>query len=559
MSDIIILPETLRNKIAAGEVVERPASVVKELVENSIDAGSTRIDIEILRSGKRLIRVSDNGIGMDREDALLAFKRYATSKIKKEEDLFNINTMGFRGEALSSISSVSKINLTTSKKGDIGTFVEIVGGEIKNVKDCSTTGTSVEVWDLFFNTPARRKFLKTDSTENYHIIDTVTKIALSHYRVGFFLRSNNQEIINLPPAVSYRERITQLFGIDFIDNLIEINKEDNLTELSITAFLKKPINTKNQKNKQFIFINNRPIKDTIVSSAVYKAYEEFISRNEHPVFFIFLKIDPRMVDFNVHPTKREVRFSKRDLIFNFVYSTVREALKKMNYNFEKTIEDNRSYFVSQPAKDILSVSEDVKPFNVYNYEYIPFLYIGDTFIAICENNGITIIDYHAAHERINYERLLKKIKKESDINLSQRFLISHQVRIQESEYRLILENLDLLKDLGIDIEDFGHNSLIIRGVPDFLAKSDLNLLINDICNFLLEESLTSPPSESTLKKLAAKIACHSSIRGKDIPDGYRIAKLIKDLNETDNPNSCPHGRPIRIYLSINELKKMFKK
>lgn len=558
MSHITVLPEILRNKIAAGEVVERPASVVKELVENSIDAHSTWIEIDVLISGKRLIRVSDNGIGMDREDALLAFERYATSKIKREEDLFNIKTMGFRGEALSSIASVSKINLKTSKKGEIGTSVEIIGGDIKSVKDCSTTGTSIEVWDLFFNTPARKKFLKTDSTENYHIIDVVTRLALSHYWIGFVLRSNNQEIMALPPAFSYKERIIQLFGIELMDELINVYKEDNFMELSIEAFLNKPMNMKNQKNRQFLFINNRPIRDTLINSAVYKAYEDFISKDENPMFFLFLKINPQRVDFNVHPTKREVRFADKNTIFNFVYSVVREALRKKDYNFEKTSKDSKSCFASQTVGSTLNVSEEIQPFNVYNYEYTPYLYIGDAFVALSENNGITIIDYHAAHERINYERLLKKLKNESDI-ISQRFLIPFQVRVQEAEYRLILENLTILNSFGFDIEDFGHNTLIIRSVPDFLAESDLNSLISDLCNFLLEETLKYPPSESTLKKLAAKIACHSSIRGKEKLDGYKIARLIKALNETENPNTCPHGRPTRIFLTINELRKMFKK
>src|SRR5208283_628570 len=335
MSVITVLPVSLRNKIAAGEVVERPASVVKELIENAIDAAGARISIETIRAGKKLIHVSDNGTGMDREDAVRAFERYATSKIKDEQDLFNLKTMGFRGEALSSIAAVSKITLmTAAPSGEnspsaAGTCVEIAGGEIVSVKDCAAVGTSIAVRELFFNTPARRKFLKSDATENYHIIDTVTREALSHPHLMFVLRMDGSEVFSLPAASSLRERLLQLYGKDFIDGLIEHDISDAVdTGMTVHVFTSGLAHMKNNRNIQFVFVNRRPVKDQAVAYAVCKAYEGMVPREKYPAFFVFLDIDAGRVDFNVHPAKREVRFEQKAGIFDFVSHAVKEALKK---------------------------------------------------------------------------------------------------------------------------------------------------------------------------------------------------------------------------------------
>jgi DNA mismatch repair protein MutL len=549
MPDIKILPVNLRNKIAAGEVVERPASVVKELMENSIDAGASRIEIDISKAGKRLIRVSDNGIGMDKEDALLAFERHATSKIKNEEDLFNITTMGFRGEALASIASVSKVKIATSLQKRTGTCIEIIGGDMKDVKECSAIGTTIEIRDIFFNTPARQKFLKSDSAENYHIIDTVTRQALSHFKTGFILRIDGSEALNLPHASSLRERIMHIFGKEFADGLIETYNDSG--GIVMNAFLGKTTNLRNNKNSQFVFINDRPVKDQSVSYAVYKAYEELIPKDKHPVFILFISMDPRRVDFNVHPTKREVRFENKNIVFDFVYGAAREILRNgaighIPYSHNPPIQYSAPAIVSETASlyDIIA-----------HVDGIPFLYLGDTIVAIAEKGGLTLIDYHAAHERINYERLLKKIEMPS-----YKLLFPAQVRLQGREYMMILKNLDNLNELGIEAEDFGHETIIVRSLPEFLRDADLNALLGDIAASLSSEISGGVESiDSAKKTLAARLACHSSIRGKEVPDGIRIARLLKDLSETDNPNACPHGRPTRIFISPDELKKMFKK
>lgn len=581
MSRINILPLNLRNKIAAGEVVERPASVVKELIENSIDAGALRIEIDTAKAGRRLIKVSDDGAGMDREDALLAFQRYATSKIKDENDLLNIRTMGFRGEALSSIASVSKVRLITAQKleekaedNKIGTYIEIIGGEIKEIKDVMTIGATIEINDLFFNTPARRKFLKSDGTENYHIVDTVTREALSHYKIGFVLRMDGDYALDLPAASSYRERIVQIFGKEFADELIETGAKDGV--MGIKAFLGNVSHLRNNRNNQFLFINRRPVKDQSITYAVYKAYEGLIPKDKHPAFLLFMEIDPSDVDFNVHPAKREVRFKDKSSVFDFVYRTAKTALsgQKSAAMAETETRGHGELEVSNyPFADsrihAFTVSQIAEPQELYNIEhseFMPFIYIGDTFVAIPDKNGLAIIDYHAAHERINYERLLRQ-SAVSGQESAVRLLFPRQIRLQSSEYRVILDNLKMLSSLGIEAEDFGHGTIVVRSLPDFLKDADANLLMSDLSNFLISDfkSQISDASGSietvdlTRKALAARLACHSSIRGKEVPDGMRIAQLFKDLNAMEDPEHCPHGRPTKIFISMYELRKMFKK
>ncbi len=588
-----MLPVSLRNKIAAGEVVERPASVIKELMENSIDAGSTRIAVDTAHAGKRLIKVADNGAGMEKEDALLAFERYATSKIRDENDLFCIRTMGFRGEALSSIAAVSKMKLATAPAGEvagpgesrqpaindqrsaIGACIEIYGGEIKEIKDCSAAGTTIEVKDLFYNTPARRKFLKSDTTENYHIIDTVTREALSHYHIGFVLRMDGSDVLRLPAASSHRERLLQIYGKEFLDGLLESESRD--ARMNIKAFFSKTTNLRNNKNSQFLFVNNRPVKDQSVSYAVNKAYEGMVPGDKHPLFFLFLEIDPVKVDFNVHPTKREIRFEDKSTVFHCVHRTARSVL--VPHDEARDVPPVPGTPVSAhgtgqagtgayqpfsgglPQDPLQTVSETVAAF--YE-ESTPFIYLGDTLVAIPGRDGITIMDYHAAHERINYERFLKGLEIPSCP-----LLFPQQVKMQGSEYRVVLDNHEMLNGFGMELEDFGHGTIIVRSLPEILRDADLQSLMSDAASALLRRDLTGEdptgsgnplePLNSPKKALAARLACHSSIRGKEVPDGTRIAGLMKALDAADDPGHCPHGRPTRIVISMNELKKMFRK
>jgi DNA mismatch repair protein MutL len=576
MTRIKVLPPLLRNKIAAGEVIERPASVVKELIENSIDAGSTRIEIAISGAGKKLIRISDNGCGISREDVLLAFERYATSKISEEQDLYHIRSMGFRGEALSSVASIARVRLVTAPKGSdeqAGVAVEIAGGEVKGVKDCPASGTIIEVKDLFFNTPARRKFLKTDTTENYHIIDAVTREALSHYDIGFILRIEGEDVLSLSPASSLRERLVQIYGKQFADGMIETTAGDE--DFSIKAFFGKASITRSNRNSQYLFINRRPVKDQSVNHAVYKAYEDIIPSGKHPVFFIFLEINPECIDVNVHPAKREVRFEDKTGVYNFIFRTAREALKGALEDFvsstpggemiqagystgERSIGGGLPRFndMSETSRPAMLSEPQAMPYEAS----MPTLYIGETFIAVSEGSGLTILDYHAAHERINFERLLKRRGEDSH-----RLLFPQQIKVEPKEYRVILENLPLFRDFGIDIEDFGHGTLLVRSVPEMLIDADLHAMLSESAECIAEnvprsESGAEPLLDSARRSMAARLACHSSVRGKgEVPDRTKISAILRDLKGCDEPDRCPHGRPTKINIPAAELKKMFKK
>jgi len=566
MPRIKVLPVELRNKIAAGEVVERPASVVKELIENSIDAGSSEITIEVLRGGRGLIRVADNGVGMDRDDALLSLQRHATSKLRDEKDLFNIITMGFRGEALPSIASVSRMRLVTGlKDAASGVSIEIHGGEIGKTMNSPSVGTSIEIRDLFFNTPARKKFLKSDSTELFHIIDSVTREALSHWDIGFRLFTETQETMNLPRASGARERILQIYGMEFLEGLMEVSTppflkrggQGGMGGLRMTAFVTKGDHFRNNKAHQFIFINRRPVKDQTISHAVYDAFKGTLPHDQHPVFFLFLEIDPRTVDFNVHPTKREVRFENKQEIHGFVRTHLREAIRKerlekmqdAGYRLQD-IEKRASGIVDHVSQAFggEAVSENLE----LDYQpSLPYIYLGDTFIAMAGKGGLTLIDHHAAHERILFESFLKGINLDSHA-----LLFPKQVKLSPKEYAVILGNRTLLSEMGLEVDDFGHNTLIVRSLPEALKEADIRGILSDVAAAFLEGVR---PFQSVKEVIAARIACHSSVRGKEILHQEEFQRLLSRLEKTEHPDQCPHGRPTRRFLSLDDLKKMFKR
>jgi DNA mismatch repair protein MutL len=567
MPEIRILPEDLINKIAAGEVIERPASVVKELVENSLDSGATRIRVDISRAGKKMISVSDNGSGMDIEDASMAFERHATSKITSEEDLFNIRTNGFRGEALSSIAAVSRISLSTARPGSTGTKLQIEGSRILNIKDSASPGTTVEVSDLFYNTPARLKFLKSDVTENSHITETVTSAALANHHVGFELRIDSRELLSLPPASDIMERIVQIFGAETAESLFY--SELNGIDMDLKIFAGAPAAARNTRAVQYVFVNSRSVKDQTVSYAVYQAYAESIPKGKHPVFFVFIDLPPMSVDFNVHPAKREVRFSDKSAVFNQVKKAVKNAISKtcladeaenkymsVHNTFNTSSEEANQGFYSAPQNIQTNIAECQKEYSAG----MPYLYLGGTFVAVQHTEGLMIIDYHAAHERVNYERLLN-----SKLFDSIALLFPAQVQLRPSEYSVLMNSLDLLKEFGFDIEDFGNNTIIVRSYPDMLAVGDFGALMSDIAACISASDSTQGKGDigllsSVKKRLAARLACHSSIRGRsEAPDSLRIANLLRDLSETENPECCPHGRPATHIISISEMNRIFKR
>ncbi|HIJ60229.1 MAG TPA: DNA mismatch repair endonuclease MutL [Nitrospirae bacterium] len=559
MGLIKILPEDIKNKISAGEVIERPASVVKELIENSIDARSTRIDIEISSAGKRLIKVSDNGLGMSVEDLPMSILPHATSKISTEKDLFDIHTLGFRGEALASISSVSKMKISSAEKDREGLTIAVEGGLVVSSSPCSIKGTVVEVRDLFYNTPVRLKFLKSDFTENHHIIETVINSAICNENISFYLHIDKSETLALSVASNRLHRLTQIYGKDMTDKFVtaEIQEDD----YNILIFYSQKDFYQNRKF-QYIFVNNRPVKDIALSRSIYNSLKDIIPEDKHPAFFIYIDVNPKIVDFNVHPAKREVRFMDKSIIFELINRAInkRESTKEQGKLTVLNEYENKDFY-SKTEHDYTFSSCLVQE-NKIDYKgtnlFANYISIGDTFIALSHERGLLLVDYHAVHERINYEKILhRKIK-------TVPLLFPCTVELDSSSYQAIKKNLSVLSELSIEIEDFGNNSVIVRAMPDFAIHADIEVIIKDLTAIFInrdnafEDSVN--PIEQIKRKVSASIACHASLRGRgELPDKAGIKVLLDELDRTTNPDSCPHGRPTRIFISHNELLKRFKK
>ena len=574
MSRISILPDVLINKIAAGEVIERPASIVRELMDNSIDAGATRIDVEALYGGKKFIKVSDNGEGMDREDALLCFQRHATSKITSEDELFHVATLGFRGEALSSISSVSKVTLTTSKaNSDIGVNMEIAAGRNREVSDAPPVkGTTVEIRDIFYNTPARRKFLKTVPTELSHIIETVIQKAFACPEIAFSLTHNNSELLNVRAASGLKERFNQLYGEEMAAEFLDVTKGSKA--IKVSGFTSSADFTRGSRSHQFIFVNRRPVINPTVNHAVYNAYRDIISKDRHPAYFLFLEVDPENVDVNVHPSKREVKFERPDEIHRFIGAAIYEAL---NPGYEIDVSPPATFGGGgfrrlpghqYPRQDNPAVSESVSAVSDNSQtdfftsgispDVRSFFHIGESFIATVTDDGLVIVDQHAAHERILYERFMKKTSIEAEP-----LFLPLRIELPVKEYNLIIKHKDFLRGFGLDTEEFGGNSLIVRTMPKELGKTDIRGLLIDIAAGILEEGTSGIKNDLTeerlLKSIAARMACHKSVRGSEILNNEELSKMMSDLDKAAEADKCPHGRPTKIYLSLDNLKKMFKR
>ncbi|RJQ48976.1 MAG: DNA mismatch repair endonuclease MutL [Nitrospiraceae bacterium] len=573
MPKIAVLPDILINKIAAGEVIERPASIVRELLDNSIDAGATRIDVEVLHGGKKLIKVSDNGSGMGRDDALLCFERHATSKIRSEDDLFDISTLGFRGEALPAIASVSKITLTSSvPHADTGVKIEIGVSQKKEISDAPPfQGTTVEVRDIFYNTPARRKFLKSNPTELSHIIETVIQKAFAYQEISFSLSHNGSELLNVSSASGLRERFTQLYGDELTREFFDAEKEGR--GMKVYGFVSKADFMRAGKSHQYIFVNKRPVKNATVNHAVYKAYGELIPGGRHPAYFIFLDIDSTKVDVNVHPAKREVRFETPDEIHRVVEAAVYEALNPGTRRETNQLPEHHpghkstphySYSFSEP----LRVGEQASEFFAASQadffasgtaqEVRRFYHVGESFFATITRDGLLIIDQHAAHERILYEKFLAKTSIETEM-----LALPLRVELPVREYTLIVEHKDFLHSLGMDIGDFGGNNIIIRALPGELRKADAKGLLMDLAAGIIEQETNGVKAdvdrESLLKNIAARLACHKSVRGDDPLTNEELTQMMSDLGQANEPDRCPHGRPTKILLTLDDLKKMFKR
>lgn len=563
MTTIKILDKHIVNQIAAGEVIERPYSVVKELIENSIDAGADNISIEVKDGGRSYIKVADNGSGMSKEDARLSILRHATSKLK---DLFNINTLGFRGEALSSISSVSNLKLSTNNETK-GIQLDISEGNISKEQEIGMNqGTVIEVSDLFFNTPVRKKYLKSREVELSHIIDIITRYTMANKHISFRLVSDGKEIIVSPKTDNLLNKIVSIYGKDTGKNMVPVNYQDSFVK--ITGFIGKPYITKSDKSMQSLFINSRYVKNEIVSGAIYDAYHTLLFLNRHPVIILNLDIDFTNIDVNVHPTKDIIRIEKEEELYRSVFNAIRQTFIKNNLVPDVSLDpstsiETRQNYLTERAKQTLLETEDSQKENIKQQKPIevkniigPVLILGqlNRMYILAENpKGLLIIDQHALQERVFFERLWKQYQ---DKNIEQQILLKPVIlELGINEKATLLNNRQYLNNLGFDIEEYGDNSFIIRKVPkifQLFTKNQLNEIINDLKNI---DRYTDNIKEEKI----AVMACRKAVKAGDTLTKPEMEKLIRELESCEKPFSCPHGRPTMINISLGDLEKKFKR
>lgn len=582
---IHVMSEVLANKIAAGEVIERVNSVVKELVENSIDAKAKVIDIDLIDSGIKKLTVTDDGVGMTKIDAKLAFSRHATSKLIKEDDLFFINTLGFRGEALPSIASVSKVKLKTST-GGVGTEIIIHGGKlISESASDARRGTSIEVSDLFYNTPARLKYLKSDTTELSNIVMYVEKLALTHPEIKFKLSNNNKEIVSTSGSNNLLKTIYELYGYLVSSNMIRITGSND--DYDIDGYICKPSILKSNRNHLTTIVNGRIVKNVELNKAINEGYYTYKPDIKYPIVVINISVDPTIIDVNIHPTKQDIKFSKQFELDSLVTKLIKDALyksllipkvevKEVNYDNEINIlkeEKPKEYIVN---KDLNILKDEQQQFNfatvkkevknnktdilekndtIKHLELYPCGLVMGTYI-ICENeSNMYLIDQHAAQERINYERYLKHLKSE-EIHTTD-LLIPISIELNPSDYIKFMERKEVLINMGFGIEEFGINTILIKKHPTWLLrgyeKESIEKLVDLVINDYNVDRIKFNDS------LAKTLACKMSVKGNTRITEQDMQSIISDLVLCDNPYNCPHGRPTIITFTKYELEKMFKR
>ncbi len=597
---IKILPDHVINKIAAGEVVERPASVVKELIENSIDAGATEIFIDVEQAGTRLIRISDNGSGMSKEDAKTAFLRHATSKISDDADLESIHTMGFRGEALSSIAAVSQIRMVTATPGNsAGVMIEIEAGKVKSIADAAASqGTSFEVGHLFYNTPARLKFLKSTATEFSHIVTAVSRQAMAHPSLRFKLTHNKKTVLDLPRSLSEKERAFQLYGNEIVENVMPFSGgRDNV---HIHGLIGRPAYSRADRTYQDFYVNHRAVKNASLTHALYSAYGDMLMRDRHPVGFIFIEMDPSLVDVNVHPAKAEVRFRNQSQIHDLLRDVIREGLRAHGMpvidtadvpgQYDSAVKEALSdYLKGQPAggaptfelkssllfgrrkRDLSAaalqsepdVSRGEKNSDVDGqtsitsaHDLFPLAQIHDSFIIAQSKEGMAIIDQHAAHERVLFEKLQNQFS--SGSAQIQNLLVPDQVELGPAQSDLLSEYLPELSKAGFLVEDFGNGTFVVKAVPALLIGADYKQLLLDILDEVNVHG-SSNKMETLRDEVLSVMACHPAIKIHRRLDQVEMEVLLHNLFKCRMPHTCPHGRPTVIRFSLDDIRKMFKR
>ena len=592
MSKIRVMNEILANKIAAGEVVEKCMNVVKEFVENSIDAKSDEIKIELVDSGVKMIKVTDNGIGMDKEDALLAFSRHATSKLIDEDDLFNINSLGFRGEALPSIASVSKTTLKTSN-GEDGWEVVVDGGKIESVESSDLKkGTSITVSNLFYNTPVRLKYLKNLYTELSHITDYVQKMALSYPNIKFTLINNDKVLLNTDGSGNLLKVIHNIYGLAITKKMIEVNGEND--DYEVSGYISYPEVVKGTKNAITTLVNGRIIRNLELNRAIIDSYHTYIAVDKYPIIVLNIDVDPSLIDINIHPTKMDIKFSKIDELKSLINKLITEQLTKLSLipeikkeEFITKEEENRlfdtylqekeeskkeesipiqtqqfefTYEVKDEDKtyqrqelDIIDTNEKTKESRIK--KMFPVGLVHGTYIIAENEDGMFIIDQHAANERINYEKYLYALGNHDKTNMD--LLFPYTIEIPISEYLILKNHFNILDDLGIRYEEFGMNTIVIRSVPIWLPSTKTEEALRKILDIIVTTEDFN--SYKFSEKIAITLACKMSIKANDHIELSDMEILLERLSKCDNPFTCPHGRPTIITYSNYELEKLFKR
>ena len=597
MANIRVMSDLLANKIAAGEVVERCLSVVKELVENSVDAKSDEIKVELIESGLRSIKVIDNGSGMDKDDAVLAFQRHATSKLYSEDDLFSISSLGFRGEALPSIASVSEVELKTSSNG-VGTYVHIKGGNIIEVKESDLAkGTSFTITNLFYNTPARLKHLSSSYAELANIVEYVHKMALSYPNIKFILVNDGRELFNTSGDGNLLKVINAIYGINVVKKMIKIDNKNN--DYEISGYISLPEVNRSSKNYISTLVNGRVVKNYQLSKIINESYSTFKEDTRYPIVVINIKTDPSLLDVNIHPSKLDIKFSNMDELIKLIQTTIINTLKdkllipkieiptndkvetkyeNMSLDLNRTVSEEDTAYTSKLSdfvnfnnqdsiEDLSSITDENELLNkiteVENQEEnkkLPELYpIGlalGTYI-VCQNElGVYLIDQHAAKERINYEIVLYNLSHPNSNVMTP--LIPINIELPLNEYLIIKQNIEILNKINIQVEEFGSSSFRVISHPTWINKGFevqtikhiFEMIVRDEKNFSLERFIDN---------VAKMVSCKMSIKGNTRINIEEMESLINDLRKCNNPFNCPHGRPTIIHFTIYELEKMFKR
>ena len=568
---IKVMDETLINKISAGEIVLNLVSVVKELVENSIDASSSEIKIELNASGLESITVIDNGIGMDKNDAKLAFLPHASSKVICDDDLYHIKTLGFRGEALPSIASVSDIVLITSNKIE-GTLVHIKGGKTIEVKTSDLRcGTKVIVKNLFYNTPARLKHLKASYKELSLIVDYINKISLSYPNIAFKLINDNKILFQTDGSNNILKVINAIYGIDKTKKMLEINNSNN--DYNIKGFISTPDITKQTRNHIICLVNKRVVKNNELINLINDAYHTFKPDDKYPIVILHIDTDPSLIDVNIHPTKSDIKFSKMDLLGDLIFNTIKVRLKEetlipeiINKEIkEENINISFDFKIPQIEEKTPIISEKEEIYNKEEKELsykkrLPILYpvgsIHGTYLVFENELGMYLIDQHAANERINYEKYLTALSN-PNTDLSP-LLIPINIELSNKDYIILKENIDILEKIGLEVEEFGINTICVKKHPTWINPIYLDQDINKIIELVIEKEKDFSYTKF-VDHIAMSIACKKSIKANTKISIEEMEVLVNDLRKCDNPFNCPHGRPTIVVYTKNDLEKSFKR